>query len=87
MQERSGASLDRACRHEEFGAFIEVVRLEDSGLFQANIRIECADCGDSMVFPDEIPIGVDLGGIARSVDGVELRVAVRSEFEARAPRP
>lgn len=72
---------DRACPHENNAATVEVILLEDTGKRQAQIRLWCADCEEPYLWPESVPIGVDLSGVARSVDRRELRVAVRNTAE------
>lgn len=74
---------DRPCPHPETEVTVRVTHLEDSGKTQADIRISCAACGVPYLFPAEIPVGVDLRGVARSFDGSELRVAIYAENDAR----
>lgn len=65
------------CPHPDFEAQVTVTRLADSGLFALDLKVWCKACALPFEFPDAIPIGIDLGGIARSVSGQELRVAIR----------
>lgn len=64
------------CKHENFEAQIIVNRLEDTGLFNADMKVWCRDCSKPFEFAKTIPIGLDLYGVARSVSGQELRVAI-----------
>jgi hypothetical protein len=73
---------DRACQHEVFDVAAVVTRLADTGLFQFGMRVHCVECGEPFVFPDSIQAGIDLQGVARSLDCRELRVAVRAESQA-----
>ena len=68
------------CRHENFGASVEVNRLEDVGRFMADVRITCADCGVAMRFIG-LPTGVDLNGASVSLDGTEGRFAIAPKGE------
>lgn len=63
------------CPHEQFAANVDVHRLLDSGRFQADIRIECAQCHTPFRFLG-LPCGVDLNGAAVSADGTEARLAI-----------
>lgn len=56
-------------------ANVDVNRLEDTGRFSADVRIECADCGKKMRFIG-LPMGLDLNGAAVSFDGTEGRFAI-----------
>ena len=69
---------DLACQHENAQFQVDVILLEDSGKRQADIRGWCSDCEEPFLWAEQIPIGVDLSGVARSVDGQELRVAMTS---------
>lgn len=66
-----------ACVHPDFEALVNVTRMEDSGLFSADIKVWCAACALPFEWPESIPMGLDLHGIARSLSGQELRVAIR----------
>jgi len=68
---------EQTCEHPDFEAQVIVIRLEDSGRFNADLKIWCAACSLPFEFPESTAIGIDLGGIARSVSGQELRVALR----------
>lgn len=63
------------CKHEEFNAHVEVHRLESSGRFMADVRIECLQCKQPMRFLG-LPIGSLIGGAACSPDGTEARLAI-----------
>jgi hypothetical protein len=68
--------MTQVCAHPDFDAQVIVTRLEDSGLFSADVKVWCAACALPFEFPESIPIGLDLRGIARSLSGQELRVAI-----------
>jgi len=74
--------LDRACPHENFHAEVVVNRLEDTGKFAAHIRIWCKHCDEPFVFLGDLPIGLDLSGVATSLDSRELRCGIYPETEA-----
>lgn len=63
------------CPHMNFAAQVDVIRLEDSGRFSADVRIRCADCDTPFRFLG-LPAGVDLNGATVSVDGEEARLAI-----------
>jgi len=63
------------CDHKEFNALVNVMRLEDTGQFMAEITIECRGCGIPMQFIGLEP-GLDMGGPTVSVDGLEARLAI-----------
>lgn len=73
-----------ACKHEEFGATVEVARVtNDAGeveRFQANVRVSCCQCGKAFRFIG-LPAGLDLNGAAVSVDGAEARLTIAPEGE------
>ena len=72
------------CKHLEFVAFVEVNRLEDSGRFAAEVRIECKDCKIPFVFRG-LPPGLNLDGAAMSIDGTEARLAIAPQTEETKP--
>lgn len=63
------------CEHADFRAHVTVNRLDGVKRFQADVRIECANCGIPFRFIG-LPAGVDLNGAAVSVDATEARLAI-----------
>ena len=63
------------CEHKDFRAVVSVNRLEDSGQFNADIRINCAECDLPFEFLGLQP-GIDLQGACVSIDGQEARLAI-----------
>lgn len=63
------------CQHHSFAADVTVNRLEDTGRFAADVRIQCVECGTPFRFLG-LPIGLDLTGATVSSDGTEARLAV-----------
>jgi hypothetical protein len=73
----------RPCPHPDFAANVTVNRLEDSGRFCADVRIECVACGVPFRFIG-LPLGLDLNGAAVSADGCEARLAVAPKGDVLA---
>jgi hypothetical protein len=63
------------CEHKDFDAQVTVIRLEDSGGFQAEVHIKCHDCKKPFKFLG-LARGLDMNGAAVSVDGTEARLAI-----------
>lgn len=63
------------CQHLNFVAVVKVARLEDSGRFMAEVRIECAECKLPFQFLGLEP-GLDLNGARVSLDGLEANIAI-----------
>ena len=63
------------CPHSSFTAVVRVARLEDSGRFNAEVTVQCADCGTPFRFKG-LPLGLNLDGAAMSIDGTEARLAI-----------
>jgi hypothetical protein len=63
------------CKHPGFMADVTVNRLDDTGRFTADVRIQCDVCGKKMRFLG-LPMGLDLNGAAVSPDGTEARLAI-----------
>ena len=63
------------CEHRDFTASVQVNRLSDSGQFQADVRITCAQCATPFGFVG-VPFGLNLHGVAQGLDG-EGRFAIR----------
>jgi hypothetical protein len=68
------------CQHEDFEAAVDVHRLEDSGRFQADVRINCKECGLPFRFIG-LPAGLDLNGAATSADATEARLSIAPKGE------
>lgn len=68
------------CDHQQFSVRVEVVRLEDTGKYAADVTINCVECGVPMVFLG-LPRGLDPNGAATNVDGTELRAAIHPKGE------
>lgn len=72
------------CQHEIFDAQVTVNRLEDTGRFNADVRIVCQQCNTPFRFIG-LPAGLDLNGAAVSIDGCEARLAIAPKGEVVAP--
>ena len=66
------------CEHKEFDSQVTVNYLEDTGHYQADITINCSQCGRRFKFKG-LPFGVDLNGAAMSRDYCEARLAIEPE--------
>lgn len=69
---------DTPCAHMEFQAEVRVARLVDSGRFNAEVRIWCAQCRKPFQFLGLEP-GIDLSGARVSLDGLEANLAICPE--------
>lgn len=67
------------CRHLNFAARVNVIRLEDSGTFSCEVTVHCTECDEPFRF-----IGVDSGFDPAkpmvSIDGLELRAPIEPEM-------
>ena len=72
------------CKHENFSATVKVARLEDRGLFMAEVRVRCDECGLPFQFLGLEP-GVDLMGARVSVDGLEANLAICPQGSRPSP--
>lgn len=72
------------CQHVNFVADVCVNRLEDSGRFNADVRIMCEHCKLPFRFIG-LPTGLDLNGASVSVDGCEGRFAIAPKGEVITP--
>jgi hypothetical protein len=66
---------NKPCAHLDFGARVDVNRLEDSGQFMADVSIHCRRCGLEFEFLGLEP-GLDLQGAKVSIDGLQARLAI-----------
>jgi hypothetical protein len=67
-----------SCAHMKFEAVVHVDRLEDSGRFVACVNVRCSECGTRFQWQGLRP-GLDLEGCMVSVDGFELRGAIKPD--------
>lgn len=72
------------CVHMNFGAQVSVARLEDIGQFNAEVKIQCAECGMPFRFLG-LPIGLNLQGACIAPDGLEARLAILPQDRVPAP--
>ena len=63
------------CKHENFEARVEVTRIEDTGLFAADVTIKCRDCWRPFCF-EGLPMGVKQHGATVGAFGLEARLAI-----------
>lgn len=73
------------CEHRNFTASVAVARIThgDGGQvyrYQADVRVNCVDCGLPFRFIG-LPAGLDLDGAATSVDALEARLAIAPKGE------
>lgn len=76
-----GADPDRACPHGTFEAIVAVNRITaveggPATSFNADIRVECADCGEPFRWVG-VPAGMSPAQPMVSVDETELRAPLR----------
>jgi hypothetical protein len=72
------------CEHMNFRANVTVNRMPDVRRFNADVKINCADCGLPFRFIG-LPCGVDLNGAAVSVGGTEARLCIAPAGEVMTP--
>lgn len=75
------ADPDRACPHENFEAIVAVNRITaveggPATSFNADIRVECADCGEPFRWVGA-PAGMSPARSIVSIDETELRAPLR----------
>lgn len=70
----------RDCIHDDFDAMVIVTRLEDSGRWQADFQVNCKTCGTPFTFLGDLPVGVDLNGIATNFTQTELRAGITPQL-------
>jgi len=72
------------CVHMNFSANVMVARLEDSGRFMAEVKVECADCGEPFQFLGLDP-GINFSGARVSIDGLEANMAIAPTSQVMSP--
>lgn len=75
---------DMTCKHFNFKANANIARLEDSGRFMCELKIECSDCNKPFQFLGVEP-GLNLNGCTVSLDGLELNIAICPEGQRPNP--
>lgn len=70
------------CAHEQFGAEVDVHRLEDSGKFIADVRVKCVQCGEPFRFIG-LSAGISFDQPTVSIDETELRAPIEPEGDKR----
>ena len=73
-----------SCNHMNFDAAVSVHRLEDSGRFISEIKINCKDCGIPMIFQG-LKTGIDLNGATVSLSGLEASIAIAPQGSKPSP--
>lgn len=63
------------CKHETFGAQVNVNRMEDTGRFIANVTIKCVECDLAFEFVGPAA-GIAWDRPTVSLDGTELHVPI-----------
>lgn len=67
-----------------FHASVRVARLEDTGGFVAEIRVECSECKTPFQFLGLEP-GIDTQGARVSIDGLEANIAIAPNGSKPSP--
>lgn len=66
------------CEHKDFNASVRVNRLEDTGRFSADVRIQCAECEEPFRFLG-VPAGSSPYQPTVSIDGLDLRAPIEPQ--------
>lgn len=77
--------MSKECKHLDFNAKVIVNRLEDKGLFNADVEIWCKDCGLPFKFVG-LPMGLNLFGATVDVGKTEARLAIKPCTEEEKQR-
>jgi len=64
------------CKHLNFDAQVNVIRLEDSGSFMAEVKIECRECHTPFQFLG-MPMGLSFTKPMVEVMAVEARLPIK----------
>lgn len=72
------------CKHTQFDCSANVIRMEDTGQFQVEVRVTCMECGKPFQWLG-LEAGIDLAGARVSLDGLELRAAIAPEGARQNP--
>lgn len=68
------------CEHPDFAAGVAIARLEDSGVYVAELRVCCVVCHVPMRFVG-LGAGFDPFKPLTSIDGLELNAPIEPELE------
>src|SRR3954466_6334101 len=75
QNQRFQSKMSDKCKHQDFDASVVINRLEDTGVFVADVQIHCKQRETKFVFVG-VPAGLDTSGAAVSVDGSEIRLRI-----------
>lgn len=64
------------CEHKDFEAKVNVIRLEDSGAFMAEVKVKCRECGTPFQFIG-IPMGLSFTKPMVEVMSAEARLPIK----------
>lgn len=72
----------KTCKHEQFGAQVNVNRMEDTGRFIADITIKCVECDLAFEFVGP-NAGIAWDRPTVSIDGTELHTPIEPCYQPR----
>ena len=72
------------CKHGAFKATVDVMRIEDTGRFVAEISIKCCQCGLPFQFMG-LPPGVNFDGATVTLDGQQACIGICPEGSTPNP--
>jgi len=77
------APRDDRCEHENFGALVEVNRLQgrsgDTEGYKADITVTCTDCGEPFTWMGNLKVGALADEVTTDVTGVVLCAPLRPQ--------
>lgn len=76
--------IEEKCVHANFETKTNIVYMEDTDQFMAEININCKVCGIPFQFLGLLP-GLNLQGAATSPDGLELRIGISPQGTHPSP--
>lgn len=72
------------CEHKQFEAKVDVIRLEDSKRFMAEVHVKCVECDTPFQFIG-MDMGLDYNKPMIEVDGCEARLPIAPQGEVPHP--
>lgn len=72
----------KTCKHETFGAQVNVNRMEDTGRFIADVTIKCVECDLPFEFVGPAA-GIAWDRPTVSIDGCELHAPIEPRYQVR----
>jgi hypothetical protein len=72
------------CAHKDFSARVDVIRLEDTGRFMAEVTVHCTECKKPFQFLG-VETGFNFHTPTVSIDGLKVSLPISPEGMEQSP--